>query len=286
MEVGGYLILGPFSRDYGSITAYTYLYSGVPEDIKPQPELPVGTFGLVFGESSESETSVAEDVKPSVERDPWMESKPKAETDPEFGIKADWWMKTEELVKKEMRMDWVLPTDIKFIDQEMKTESDFVEEKVDLLDSMTKLEAIDPGLYKIISADMLRLNAQNYMLEQELAFKEKELAQKDDVIARKGDLIATKDKLIDDLQQQVHTLQPENEVPKLQVICNSREEVENCKGSLNSQLDILTTVPAMNVGTSSSDSEEHKLMQGLLEQFLEGIQLHMLLTFWECAKMW
>jgi len=119
------------------------------------------------------------------------------------------------------------------------------------------------------------------MLEQELACKEKELAQKDDVIARKSDLIATKDKLIDDLQQQIHTLQPENELLKVPTIFNSGEDLENSNGSLNSHLDVPTTVPAVNVGMNSSDSEEQKLIQELLEQFMEGIHctIIMPLTF-------
>jgi len=247
-------------------------------DKKQEP--PMETFGSIVGESVESEASVGDDVEPKVEGGPWMESKCKAVEDPEFSMKAESWMKTEDLVKEEMKMECILPTESKSIGQQMKRVSkDFMEEKVeDLWDSMTKLEAIDPGLYKVISADMLRLHAQIYMLEQELACKEKELAQKDDVIARKSDLIATKDKLIDDLH---HTLQPENELLKVPMICNSGEDLENLNESLNSQLDVPTTVPAVNVDMSSSDSEEQKLIQELLEQFMEGIHctIIMLLRF-------
>ena len=132
-----------------------------------------------------------------------MESKPRAQADPEFGIKTERWMKTEDLVKKEMKMDWMPPADSKCIGQGVKIRSkDFMEEKQDdLQDSMAKLEAIDPGLYKVISANMLRLDAQNYMLEVDLGIKEKELAWKDD-------LIATRDRQIAELQQQIHALQP------------------------------------------------------------------------------
>jgi len=257
-------------------SAYACPYSGVSEDIKPvdiKQELPMETFGSIVGESVESEAGVANIVKPKVEGCPWMVSKCKAVEDPEFVMKAESWMKTEDLVKEEMKMECILPTESKSIGQQMKRVSkDFMEEKVeDLWDSMTKLEAIDPVLYKVISADMLRLHDQIYMLEQELACKEKELAQKDFVIARKSDLIATKDKLIDDLQQQIHTLQPENELLKVPMICNSREDLENSNGSLNSQLDGPTIVPAVNMGMSSSDSEEQKLIQELLEPFMEGI---------------
>ena len=146
-----------------------------------------------------------------------MESKSRPQVDPEFGIKTERWMKTEALVKKEMNMEWMPPADSKCIGQGVKIRTkDFMEEKQgDLQDSMAKLEAIDPGLYKVISANMLRLDAQNYMLEVDLGIKEKELAQKDDLIARKDDLIARKDDLIAtrdrqiaELQQQIHALQP------------------------------------------------------------------------------
>ena len=203
-----------------------------------------------------------------------MESKPKlkAEADDGFGIKTEQWMKTEDLVKVEMKMEWMPPADSKFSGQEMKRESkDLVKEKVDLWDSMTKLEAIDPGLHKVISADMRRLHAQNYMLEEELACKEKELARKDDLIARKDDLIATNFKQIAELQQQLHTLQPENEMPEENKIGSSREELE---GSLNSQLNVPTSMPAVSMSSSSPDSEEQKLIQELLEQLTEGMQLH------------
>lgn len=267
-------------------SAYACPYSGVSEDIKPvdiKQELPMETFGSIVGESVESEASVANNVKPKVEGGPWMVSKCKAVEDPEFSIKAESWMKTEDLVKEEMKMECILPTESKSIWQQMKRVSkDFMEEKVeDLWDSMTKLEAIDPRLYKVISSGLLRLHAQVYKLEEKLACKEKEVAQKDDAIARKSDLIATKDKLIDDLQQQIHTLQLENELLKVPVIWNSREDLENSNGSLNSQLDVPTTMPAVDVGMNSSDSEEQKLIQELLEQFMEGIHctIIMPLTF-------
>ena len=203
-----------------------------------------------------------------------MESKPKlkAEADPEFGIKTERWMKTEDLVKKEMKMEWMPPADSKFSCQEMKTESkDLVKEKDDLWDSMTKLEAIDPGLHKVISADMRRLHAQNYMLEEELACKEKELA-------RKNDQIATNFKQIAELQQQIHALQHKYEMPK---IGSSKEELE---GSLNSQLGVPTSMPAVSI--SSPDSEEQKLIQELLEHFTEGMQLHINILMSMFMWMW
>lgn len=217
-------------------------------------ELPVGTFGSILGESVKSEASFVkveeESVKPEVEGDPGMERKPKAEPDSQFGIKSERWMKTE----KEMKMEWMLPTDSKSIGKGMKT--GLIEKVEDLWDSVARLEAIDPGLYKVVLANMLRLHAKEAQidkLEDKLACKEKELAQKDD-------LISTKDKKIDELQQQIHALQPENEAPKEQVKGNNEEELE---------LGIPTTMSAAN-GSICSDSEEQK--RELLGQFMEGLQ--------------
>lgn len=221
-------------------TTYTTAYlisSGATEDLKH-----LDTFSPHVEESIKSESSLSEDVgvevesvKPKVEGDPWMESKPKAETDSEFGAKTERWIKAEDLAKKEMKMEWIVPTHNKFIGQKMKIESkDFMEEKV-LWDPMTKLEAMDPGLYKIISADMLRLDAQNFKLEEELACKKKELAQKDD-------LIAMKDRRIGELQQRIHALQPENQTSDEEMIGNSKEELENPS---NFQWDIPNTQQAV-----------------------------------------
>ena len=104
-------------------SAYACPYSGVSEDIKPvdiKQELPMETFGSIVGESVESEASVANNVKPKVEGGPWMVSKCKAVEDPEFSIKAETWMKTEDLVKEEMKMECILPTESKSIWQQMK----------------------------------------------------------------------------------------------------------------------------------------------------------------------
>ena len=223
-------------------------------------ELPVGTFGSILGESVKSEASFIkveeESVKPEVEGDPGMERKRKAEPDSQFGIKTEWWMKTE----KEMKMEWMPPADSKCIGQGMK--AGLIERVEDLWDSVAKLEAIDPGLYKVVSGNILRLHAQIYMLEEELACKEKELARKDDLLARKDDVISTKDKKIDELQQQIHTLQSENDTPKEEVNCNSEEEL------VNSQLGVPTTMPASNLSVSSVREEQK---QELLGQFMEGL---------------
>ena len=238
---------------YNPITpACGCLFADVPEDIKPldiKQEPLIGTFGSIVAESVKSEASLAEDIKPKVEGGSWMESEPKAEADHKFYLKTEPWMKSEGLAKKEMKMEWMLPTDSKFIGQQMKTESkDFMEEKVeDLQDLMTKLEAMDPGLYKVISADMLRLHEQIYILEEELACKKKELAWKDDLIATKGKQMA-------ELQRQLHALQPENEMFKEEMTGNSRKELENSKRSLNSQLDVPTTAHTLSMSITGSSS--------------------------------
>ena len=143
-------------------------------------EPPVGTFGSILGESVESEASRGkveeESIKPEVEGDPGMERKPKAEPDSQFSIKTEWWMKTE----KEMKMEWMPPADSKCIGRGTKT--GLIENVEDLWDSVARLETIDPGLYKVVSGNVLRLHAEIYMLEEELACKEKELAWKDDLL--------------------------------------------------------------------------------------------------------
>lgn len=210
-----------------------------------------------------------ESIKLKVEGDPWAESKLKAEaeTDTEFVLKSGQWIK----------MEWTPPTDSKFMDQQMKPVVCKEEEADDLWDSVAKLETLDPGLYKVISADILRLHAENNMLGEELACKEKdltrkeeELAQKDDLIASKDDLIATQYKLINELQQQIHTLRTGNGIPEEQVFDQSKEDLENSKGPLNFHLNIPTTVRAMDGSMHSSYREEQKLTQ-TLERFTEGI---------------